>query len=223
MDDMIWMKNKKFATFETEIDTLKQTLSKHVKENESLLATLNGFKTEFKQRESKSIIKEIVLENKNKELENIVSTSKGQCNKQIKGNNSFLRDNVNPARVKRDIDKIETINIELEHTLKNELRKLKGKNVIDTAVLKPNATTIAPGMFKLDLEPLAPKVLKNKDAYIVYIKHSREHADILQEIVEKARAIIPLDSNLDSAKDKKDKSEQNQPKTDKKRKRQEKE
>ncbi|GJU45204.1 hypothetical protein Tco_1202470 [Tanacetum coccineum] len=72
MDDMIRIKNTKFAAFETEIDTLKQTLSKHVKEKESLLTTLNGFKTEFKERESKSIDKEIVLENKNKELENIV-------------------------------------------------------------------------------------------------------------------------------------------------------
>ncbi|GJV61318.1 hypothetical protein Tco_1467418 [Tanacetum coccineum] len=35
MDDMIRMKNTKFAAFKMEIDTLKQTLSKHVKENES--------------------------------------------------------------------------------------------------------------------------------------------------------------------------------------------
>ncbi|GKA66797.1 hypothetical protein Tco_0766605 [Tanacetum coccineum] len=34
--------------------------------------------------------------------------------------------------------------------LKNELRKLKGKNFVDTAISKPNAT-IAPGMFKLDI------------------------------------------------------------------------
>ncbi|GJU95089.1 hypothetical protein Tco_1319845 [Tanacetum coccineum] len=57
MDDMIQMKNTKFAAFETEIDTLKQTLSKHFKEKESLLTTLNGFKIAFKQRESKSIDK----------------------------------------------------------------------------------------------------------------------------------------------------------------------
>ncbi|GJV08346.1 hypothetical protein Tco_1346002, partial [Tanacetum coccineum] len=70
MDDMIRMKNTKFAALETNIDTLKH--SKHVKENESLLTTLNCFKTKFKERESKSIDKDIVLENKNKELENIV-------------------------------------------------------------------------------------------------------------------------------------------------------
>ncbi|GJZ56884.1 retrovirus-related pol polyprotein from transposon TNT 1-94 [Tanacetum coccineum] len=42
MDDMIRMKNTKFAAYETEIDTLKQTLYKHVKEKESLLTTLNA-------------------------------------------------------------------------------------------------------------------------------------------------------------------------------------
>ncbi|GKE28858.1 retrovirus-related pol polyprotein from transposon TNT 1-94 [Tanacetum coccineum] len=53
-------------------------------------------------------------------------------------------------------------------------------------------------MFKLDLEPLAQKVLKNKDVHLYYIKHSREHADTLWEIVESARALSPLDSNIDS-------------------------
>ncbi|GJW19661.1 hypothetical protein Tco_0027097 [Tanacetum coccineum] len=49
-------------------------------------------------------------------------------------------------------------------TLKNKLRKLKGKNVVNTAVSKPNAT-IAPGMFKLDLEPISPRLKNNRDAH----------------------------------------------------------
>ncbi|GJT89764.1 putative ribonuclease H-like domain-containing protein [Tanacetum coccineum] len=153
MDDMIRMKNTKFPAFEAKIDTLKQTLSKHVKEKESLLTTLNGFKTEFKQREYKSIDKEIVLENKNKELENIVfamqlnkeifqqdKTCDNQNNPEIqeyfeqndlkaqlqakdtvisKLNETIhsMRENVNPAKVKQDIDENETINIELEHSV----------------------------------------------------------------------------------------------------------
>nr|GEU80215.1 retrovirus-related Pol polyprotein from transposon TNT 1-94 [Tanacetum cinerariifolium] len=48
--------------------------------------------------------------------------------------------------------------------LKNELRKLKGKNVIDTAVSKPSAT-IAPGMFKLDIEPISHRLKNNRDAH----------------------------------------------------------
>ncbi|GJR90928.1 retrovirus-related pol polyprotein from transposon TNT 1-94 [Tanacetum coccineum] len=62
-----------------------------------------------------------------------------------------------------------------------------------------NAKVIALGKFKLYLEPLAPKVLNSKDAHIDYNKHSQEHADTLREIVEHARALRPLDSNLDSA------------------------
>nr|GEU30469.1 retrovirus-related Pol polyprotein from transposon TNT 1-94 [Tanacetum cinerariifolium] len=96
-------------------------------------------------------------------------------------------------------DSVDTWNkcLELEAELINKNDKLKGKNVINTADLKPCATTIAPGMFKLNLEPLALKVLKNKDAHLEYIKHYREPADILLEIVKSARALSPLDSNLD--------------------------
>ncbi|GKC26790.1 retrovirus-related pol polyprotein from transposon TNT 1-94 [Tanacetum coccineum] len=85
-------------------------------------------------------------------------------------------------------------------TLKNELRKLKGNNVLENATPMPNPKVIAPGMFKLDLEPLAPKVLKNRDTHIDYIKHSWEHAGILREIVKNVRAQSLLDSNLDSAR-----------------------
>ncbi|GJU93055.1 zf-CCHC domain-containing protein [Tanacetum coccineum] len=58
-----------------EIDTLKETLSNQVKEKESLSTTLTVFKTESKEKESKYIDKEIVLENQNKEMENILSPS----------------------------------------------------------------------------------------------------------------------------------------------------
>ncbi|GKD87431.1 hypothetical protein Tco_1358585 [Tanacetum coccineum] len=128
--------------------------------------------------------------------------------------------------VKKDIDDIETINIELEHkrhvfnqkkhydsltaqinaksvensdlnaqlqekvfanaALKNELRKLKGKHVVDTVVSKPNAT-IAPGMFKLDIEPISPRLKNNKDAYEVYIEKTIEYTDTLRGFVERAR------------------------------------
>ncbi|GJW39235.1 hypothetical protein Tco_0065080 [Tanacetum coccineum] len=47
-------------------------------------------------------------------------------------------------------------------TLQNELMKLNGKNVLDNVATITNATTIAPGMFKLDLDPLAPR-LANRD------------------------------------------------------------
>ncbi|GKE95572.1 hypothetical protein Tco_1580427 [Tanacetum coccineum] len=82
--------------------------------------------------------------------------------------------------------------------LKKHVESLKGKNVIKNDAPTNKAKIIAPGMLKLDLESLAPKVLKNRDAHIDYIKHAREHCDTLHKIVEHARALRPLDSNLDS-------------------------
>ncbi|GJY25508.1 retrovirus-related pol polyprotein from transposon TNT 1-94 [Tanacetum coccineum] len=45
-------------------------------------------------------------------------------------------------------------------SLKNDLRKIKGKEIVDIAAQIPSANTIVPGMFKLDLEPLAPSAKK---------------------------------------------------------------
>ncbi|GKA21182.1 retrovirus-related pol polyprotein from transposon TNT 1-94 [Tanacetum coccineum] len=47
--------------------------------------------------------------------------------------------------------------------LQNELRRLKGKNILDNDTIITNATTISPGMFKLDLDPLAPRFDANHD------------------------------------------------------------
>ncbi|GKB23114.1 retrovirus-related pol polyprotein from transposon TNT 1-94 [Tanacetum coccineum] len=50
-------------------------------------------------------------------------------------------------------------------------------------------------MFKLDLEPLAPRLLENKEAHIDYLKYTQEQVDILQEIVKQAKATQPLDKD----------------------------
>ncbi|GJZ57446.1 hypothetical protein Tco_0612940 [Tanacetum coccineum] len=54
-------------------------------------------------------------------------------------------------------------------------------------------------MFKLDLEPLAPRLLQNRDVHIKYLKYAQEQADILRGIVEQAKAKQPLDKELDFA------------------------
>nr|GEU34357.1 hypothetical protein [Tanacetum cinerariifolium] len=135
----------------------------------------------------------------------------------------------NPDCVKKECDEIMTINIELEHrhqdplvaqmnlksmenadlhvqiqekvlaneVLKNKLRRIKGKNVFDFVSPKPKATTIAQSMFKIAIEPLPPKLFKDKEAHIDYIQKSKENANVLHEIVEEARASNPLDGELD--------------------------
>ncbi|GJX84962.1 hypothetical protein Tco_0335736 [Tanacetum coccineum] len=145
--------------------------------------------------------------------------------------------------VKKDIDEIETINIELEHNqfdsirkicvqskehcdsliaqinakyvensdlnaqlqekvfaiaaLKNKLKKLKGKNVVDTAVSKPSAT-IAPGMFKLGIEPISHRLKNNRDVHAVYLDKTIEYTDTLCGFVERAKQQNPSEPLLES-------------------------
>nr|GEU46063.1 retrovirus-related Pol polyprotein from transposon TNT 1-94 [Tanacetum cinerariifolium] len=83
--------------------------------------------------------------------------------------------------------------------LKKHIENLKGKNVVEKDAILNNFKVVSLEMFKIGLEHLAPKVLKNKDAHIDYIKHYQEHADNLQEIVKHARALRPSDRDLNSA------------------------
>ncbi|GJU65857.1 hypothetical protein Tco_1247692 [Tanacetum coccineum] len=80
--------------------------------------------------------------------------------------------------------------------LKDELRKLKGKDLADNVVTKH---TIAPEMLKIDVETLNPRLLNNRSAHSDYLKHTQEEAAILKEIVEQGKSQNPLNTSLDSA------------------------
>ncbi|GKC99385.1 retrovirus-related pol polyprotein from transposon TNT 1-94 [Tanacetum coccineum] len=179
--------------------------------------------------------------------------------KKLKERIKSLSGNMNEDKVKKDIEEIETINIELDHrvskliaenehlkqtykqlydsikptrirskeqcdalinqvnqksveisdlnvslqekglvitALKDELRKLKGKDLADNVVTKH---TIAPEMLKIDVEYLNPRLLNNRSAHSDYLKHTQEEAAILREIVEQGKSQNPLNNSLDSA------------------------
>ncbi|GJS90105.1 hypothetical protein Tco_0772741 [Tanacetum coccineum] len=94
-----------------------------------------------------------------------------------------------PPRVNGQKEKVFVIT-----TLKNDLRKLKGKEIANNVAQMSNDATIAPGMYKLDPVILAPKVKNNREAYKYYLKHTMEQAAILREVVEQAKSRNPLDS-----------------------------
>ncbi|GKE53093.1 hypothetical protein Tco_1488249, partial [Tanacetum coccineum] len=83
--------------------------------------------------------------------------------------------------------------------LKNDLRKLKGKETVDNAAQMSNATTIAPGLYKLDPIVLAPQVKNNRETHEYYLKHTMEQDAILREVVEQAKSRNLLDSASYSA------------------------
>ncbi|GJX40359.1 hypothetical protein Tco_0255349 [Tanacetum coccineum] len=66
---------------------------------------------------------------------------------------------------------------------KNELRKLKGKNVVDTAVSKSIAT-IDPVIFKLDIKPISHRLKNNRDSHEVYLDKTIEYTNTLHGFVE---------------------------------------
>ncbi|GJV65202.1 hypothetical protein Tco_1476030 [Tanacetum coccineum] len=133
------------------------------------------------------------------------SQEKDTVIRKLKERIKSLSGNMNQEKVKKDIEDIETINIKLGSlgekdlvitTLKDELRKLKRKDLADNGVTKH---TIAPEMLKIDEEPIAPRFLNNRTAHSDYLRHTQEQAVILREIVEQEKSQNPLNNSLNFA------------------------
>ncbi|GJR62708.1 retrovirus-related pol polyprotein from transposon TNT 1-94, partial [Tanacetum coccineum] len=122
------------------------------------------------------------IENKNVELENSVA--------------KLLSEN---ERICNEINHVKQVFKEQFDSIKKTraCSKEQGKEIVDIASQIPSANTIVPGMFKLDLEPLASRLLQTREAHIDYLKYTQEQADILREIVKQAKAEHPLDKELD--------------------------
>ncbi|GJU51906.1 hypothetical protein Tco_1221461 [Tanacetum coccineum] len=97
-------------------------------------------------------------------------------------------------RERKKCEKIRAKRSDFQQGMEQLYLKFKGKDKVDNAAQVSNATTIAPGMYKLDPIILAPKDKNNKETHIYYLKHTMEQADILREIVEQAKSLNPLDS-----------------------------
>ncbi|GJW33969.1 retrovirus-related pol polyprotein from transposon TNT 1-94 [Tanacetum coccineum] len=102
--------------------------------------------------------------------------------------------NVNSSTTMNDFVNYVEMKCFCHNNIKNDLRKLKGKDIVDNAAQVSNATTIALGMYKLDPVILAPRDKNNRETHIYYLKHTMEQAAILREIVEQAKSLNPLDS-----------------------------
>nr|GEV40043.1 hypothetical protein [Tanacetum cinerariifolium] len=80
--------------------------------------------------------------------------------------------------------------------LKENLRKLKGKVVVDEAVI---LHPIDPELLKINVAPLAPKLRNNRTAHYDYLKHTQEETATLREIVEHEKSLNPLNTSPDYA------------------------
>nr|GEY74343.1 hypothetical protein [Tanacetum cinerariifolium] len=122
------------------------------------------------------------------------SQEKDTIIRKLKEKIKSLSGNMNEDKVKKDIEEIETINIELDHM--EELKKLKWKVVIDNVI---TTHTIAPKMLKVDVELIALKLLNNRTVHSNCLRHTQEQAMILREVVKQGKSKNPLNNSLDHA------------------------
>ncbi|GJS10264.1 hypothetical protein Tco_0367060 [Tanacetum coccineum] len=154
------------------------------------------------------------IETINIELDHRVSKLIAE-NEHLKQTYKQLYDSIKPARIrsKEQCDdlinqvnlksvEISDLNASLQEkvlvitALKNDLRKLKGKALVDNDVTKHPSD---PEMLKIDVEPITPKLLNKQTAHSAYIKHTQEEATVLRDLVEHVKSKYPLDQSLESA------------------------
>ncbi|GJT74516.1 hypothetical protein Tco_1041241 [Tanacetum coccineum] len=80
--------------------------------------------------------------------------------------------------------------------LKDDLRKLKGKALVDNEVTKHPSDL---EMLQINMEPIIPKLLNKRTTHFAYIKHTQEEAAVLRDLVDHVKANYPLDNSFESA------------------------
>ncbi|GJY85050.1 integrase, catalytic region, zinc finger, CCHC-type containing protein [Tanacetum coccineum] len=103
---------------------------------------------------------------------------------------------MNEDKIKKDLEEIETINIELDHRVSNcPLLKIdRTEGVVDNAV---TTHTIDPEMLQIDVEPITPKLLNKQTSHSAYIKHTQEEAtELFTHICKTCSSINNTDGKI---------------------------
>nr|GEW45205.1 retrovirus-related Pol polyprotein from transposon TNT 1-94 [Tanacetum cinerariifolium] len=130
-----------------------------------------------------------------KELSKVsMSQEKDMVIKKMKERIKSLSGNMKEDKIKKEIEEIGTINIQLDHRVtkfiaENEHLKQTYKQLYDS--IKSSQ------MLTVDAAPLAPKLQNNRTAHSDYIRHTQEQTATLREIVEQGKSLNPLNNSLD--------------------------
>ncbi|GJT66432.1 retrovirus-related pol polyprotein from transposon TNT 1-94 [Tanacetum coccineum] len=88
------------------------------------------------------------------------------------------------------------------NSLLSEIENLKAQlkdNSKCVTIPDSKPKVLAPGRYPIDVEPIPPRLKKNREVHLHYIKHLKENVETLREIVEEAKVKRPLDTSLASA------------------------
>nr|GEW26919.1 hypothetical protein [Tanacetum cinerariifolium] len=154
-----------------EIETLKHTLSEHLKEKESLTQKITLLKNDFQKEESRNNDKELALEKQ--------VTKLAAKNEHFKQTYKQLYDSIKSSRVRSKEQCDDLINkVNLQSAEVSDLNASLQEKVL------------------VDVAPLVPKLRKNRTAHIDYIRHTQEEAATLREIIESERLLNLLNTSL---------------------------
>nr|GEY82582.1 hypothetical protein [Tanacetum cinerariifolium] len=164
------------------------------------LQSLSG---DVKERKVKRKIEEIKM--LNIELDHRVTKLVAE-NEHLKQTYKHLYDSIKPSRVRSKEqcdDLIKQVNLKSAEifdlnaspqekvlvvtALKESLRKLKGKDVVNEAV---PLHSIDPELLKINVAPLALKLRKNRTVHADYIRHTQEEVATLRERVERVNLLF---------------------------------
>ncbi|GJT90773.1 integrase, catalytic region, zinc finger, CCHC-type containing protein [Tanacetum coccineum] len=178
----------------------KDTVIKKLKER---IKSLSGKMNEDKIKKDLEEIETI-----NIELDHRVSKLIAE-NEHLKQTYKQLYDSIKPARIRSKeqcedlINQVNLKSVEISDlnarlqekvlvitALKDDLRKLKGKALVDNEVTKHPSD---PEMLQINMEPITPKLLNKRTAHSAYIKHTQEEAAVLRDLVDHVKANYPLD------------------------------
>nr|GEZ44034.1 integrase, catalytic region, zinc finger, CCHC-type, peptidase aspartic, catalytic [Tanacetum cinerariifolium] len=70
-------------------------------------------------------------------------------------------------------------------------------NSVSKDHVKPKV--LATGKYAIDVEPIVPRLRKNREAHLDYLRHLKESVETIRDIVEEAKVVRPLDSSIVSA------------------------
>nr|GEU60455.1 integrase, catalytic region, zinc finger, CCHC-type, peptidase aspartic, catalytic [Tanacetum cinerariifolium] len=181
-----------------EIDNLKQTISEHLKEKESLKQTTGLFAEQVflsQNSEEPNLSTRPTQVEVPKELPKVsmVNTSLKKLKHNLASFDVVVKERTTAIAITVGTWGLEHTNASLKDTLK----KLKGKVVINEAVI---LHPIDPELLKIDVAPLAPKLRNNRTTHYDYLKHTQEETTTLKEIVEHKRSLNPLNNSLNYAR-----------------------
>ncbi|GJT72462.1 hypothetical protein Tco_1031748 [Tanacetum coccineum] len=165
------------------IHELKEKISRLTKKNSDTDPTLD--------------LKALVSQNKDLTAKLNALHDLNECfraeNAKVKQHYKELYDSIKITRAKTT-DQNNSLLSEIEH-LKDQLRE--NSKCVTIPDCKPKV--LAPGRYPIDVEPIPPRLKKNREVHLHYIERLKENVETLREIVEDAKVERPLDTSLASA------------------------